>query len=372
MTQDTKPPAVTISGAGVAAPSTTPAAILPPESTPAAVVQWYATLLQFKPPELDGTAESDLKAAYAYVGGAKALNSCRTYLCSVRNFIRYCIIHDLPCFPASPETVAAYLAHEHRNKRAIKTLEVRRAAIRHYHILAGFTPPPTDHTLITEGHAGQRRASLRAGKTPRKVRAITHDLLLRILACIPDDLPGLRDRVILVFGYLGCLRAIEAAKIEICHLERTSRGLVIKLPMSKNDQAGHGYNIPIPYHAEFKPIEALERWLKAAQITDGPIFRRLRRSPPGRRASRPRKIEYKLGDRALTAQSISSVVKRRAAAIGIDPATVAGHSLRRGALTSASNSGASISDLLRLARHRSLSSLLEYLEIRDAFDNHPL
>jgi hypothetical protein len=57
-------------------------------------------------------------------------------------------------------------------------------------------------------------------------------------------------------------------------------------------------------------------------------------------------------------------VKRYARQVGLDPASYAGHSLRRGFLTSAAESGASIS------RHKSLDTLRGYVRRVDLFKEH--
>jgi hypothetical protein len=64
------------------------------------------------------------------------------------------------------------------------------------------------------------------------------------------------------------------------------------------------------------------------------------------------------------------VIKRRIAAIGLDPATYSGHSLRSGFLTSAAETGASIWKLSEVSRHRSLDTLRGYVRRVDMFREH--
>lgn len=58
------------------------------------------------------------------------------------------------------------------------------------------------------------------------------------------------------------------------------------------------------------------------------------------------------GTRRLTAQSVALVIKKYAQALELDPALFAGHSLRRGWLTSAA--GQPNADLINLAEHSTL------------------
>ena len=61
------------------------------------------------------------------------------------------------------------------------------------------------------------------------------------------------------------------------------------------------------------------------------------------------------------------VVKRRAAAIGLDPARVAGHSLRAGLATSAAAAGASERAIANQTGHRSLAVLRRYIRSGELF-----
>ena len=74
-------------------------------------------------------------------------------------------------------------------------------------------------------------------------------------------------------------------------------------------------------------------WLEAAGITAGPLFRRVNRH--GRGAARSKRR----GQRA-------------AAAAGLNPATVAGHSPRSGFVTTAARNGKSVDLIVRQAHHR--------------------
>ena len=58
----------------------------------------------------------------------------------------------------------------------------------------------------------------------------------RLLAPIPTDFPGLRDRALLLVGFAGALRRSELAAIRIEHLETTERGIRLTPPHSKGAQ----------------------------------------------------------------------------------------------------------------------------------------
>jgi hypothetical protein len=61
------------------------------------------------------------------------------------------------------------------------------------------------------------------------------------------------------------------------------------------------------------------------------------------------------------------VVKDAAERAGFDPA---GHSLRRGFMTSAAKAGASLFKLMDVSRHKSVETLRRYVKDADAFTDH--
>ena len=73
----------------------------------------------------------------------------------------------------------------------------------------------------------------------------------------------------------------------------------------------------------------------------------------------------------LDAGSIARVVKRAAAAAGLDPALYAGHSLRAGFATQAFLNGVTEVPIMRQTRHKSLNTLRKYIRDRLLFRDNP-
>jgi integrase len=63
----------------------------------------------------------------------------------------------------------------------------------------------------------------------------------------------------------------------------------------------------------------------------------------------------------LSAERVALIVKRRAKAIGLDPARYAGHSLRAGLATSAAAAGASERVIMSQTGHRSADMVRRYI-----------
>ena len=111
------------------------------------------------------------------------------------------------------------------------------------------------------------------------------------------------------------------------------------LPWRKNDQEARGTTVWLPAgQTDLCPVTALEAWLEAAEISAGPLFRRLWRLPPPRvrRGAKRKPIadRYRMGTNAIDTDSIALVVKKWTGLAGLDGAAFAGHSLRRGAISS--------------------------------------
>ena len=139
--------------------------------------------------------------------------------------------HGIPPLPAASPDVAAFLAAGRDAGQAGNTLKLRAAAIRFLHRAAGL-PSPTDTAEVSETMAGIRRDA----PNPQKKRAATLAVLRELLAPIPDDFPGLRDRALLLVGFAGALRRSELAGILRADLQRTDQGYELTLQRSKGSR----------------------------------------------------------------------------------------------------------------------------------------
>src|SRR5262249_39512562 len=138
---------------------------------------------------------------------------------------------------ARPHPAARHRRRRRRGRGLTpETLKLRRAAIRYLHRAAGCAVP-TDDVAVSETMAGSSRQAARLGVVPRKKGAATAPILRQILAPIPDDVRGLRDRA---------LRRSELAAIRVEQLEQTERGLRLTLPQTKGAQT-EAVTVPLPY-----------------------------------------------------------------------------------------------------------------------------
>ena len=253
------------------------------------------------------TAEID--ATMAYAEAEKALATRQAYA----------------SVPAHVGIVASYLSGLADSSRKASTIGRRAAAIGYHHKMAGHEPP-TNHEGVKATLRGIRRTigTARAGKAPA-----TADLIGQMLALCPDNMIGKRDRALLCLGFAGAFRRSELCALEVDDLTEVPDGLRILIRRSKGDQEGQGQEVAIPRGYRLRPVEAVQAWLAAAEITSGPVFRAVA-------------LGGKVSDAPLADNSAARIVQRYARRVELDPASYAGHSLRSGFLTSAAESGASI------------------------------
>ena len=155
--------------------------------------RWFDRAVATPLPAFDGSLATARATADAFARLAKAANTRRAYRAGVAAWCAWCARHALPCLPASAADVVAFLAAERQRGLAVNTIDLRRAAIRYLHYLAGCAVP-TAEAVVGETLAGIRRDAAQRGEFPAKKLAAAVGVLREILAPIGDDLRGRRDR----------------------------------------------------------------------------------------------------------------------------------------------------------------------------------
>ncbi|TQR82214.1 site-specific integrase, partial [Mycobacterium hodleri] len=174
------------------------------------------------------------------------------------------------------------------------------------------------------------------------------------------DLAGLRDRALLLTGFVTALRRSELAALDVDHLSEHPRGLVLTIGRSKTNQIGAQPELVVVPHAGHPrrcPVTALTTWLEAAAITTGPVFRPVSK---GNHAL----------SRRLHPESVNTLVRNAIQRSGTDPTGYSAHSLRAGFVTHAHLRGATDRAIAHQTRHRSLATLSGYVRIHTAWDDN--
>lgn len=206
------------------------------------------------------------------------------------------------------------------------------------------------------------RLAVRAAARPRQrksKKAVTGDVLSQLLvACSGERQVDLRDGALLLVAFASGGRRrseVAALRVEDLHDEDpvpfdpkdpTSTllpCLTIHLGRTKTTDAGDDTSVVLLG----RPVLALKKWLTAASIQAGPIFR---------------KIDQwgNIDRRAITPQTVNLVVKTRAKQAGLDPAMFSAHGLRSGYLTEAANRGVPLPEAMQQSLHKSITQAAGY------------
>jgi integrase len=283
----------------------------------------------------------------AYQASADAPGTLRAYKADLENFKAWCVSHGFEPMPAAPETVGAYRAAAGLGY-GLSTLRRRVAAIARAHRIAKHSLD-TRHPAIRETLRGIGRTH---GEPARRSAALTTTEIKRLVEVCGVDLAGLRDRALLLLGFAAALRRTELVGIDVEHVRSTSGGIRLLIPRSKTDAAGEGAEIAIMRGAqpETCPVSALQTWLRAAEITQGPAFRRVTQWNT-------------VGAKRLHPDAVRQILLKRAAAAGVkgtmlEPVTP--HGMRAGFVTTAYRNGVPDEEIMGHTRHRSLTTMRSY------------
>jgi integrase len=216
---------------------------------------------------------------------------------------------------------------------SVSTIERRLSGLAWNYTQRGFALDRKDRHIATV-LAGIKRKHARP---PVQKEAIGAEDIQAMVATLPFDLRGLRDRAILLIGYTGGLRRSEIVSLDLGKddtpdtggwIEILEGGVVLTLNAKtgwREVEIGRGSS------DQTCPVHALEQWLHFAKIDFGPIF--VRTSRDGKRA-----LATRLSDKHV-ARLIKATVLKSGVRSDLPEkdrlAHFSGHSLRAGLASSA-------------------------------------
>lgn len=283
------------------------------------------------------------------IQSSKAENTLRAYASDLACFTRWCDSKGRQVLPASPETVAAYVA-DHAGVWKVSTLCRRVAAISEAHKLAELVNPCA-HVVVTETLSGLRRQNTR--NREQAAGLLAGDLMKILQAITGTELADYRDKALLLVGWCAALRRSELAGLTWGQVERDPDGVRLHLMNTKTDKGGEGQTVGLSYdETERCPVRALLEYkerlgrLDRALVADhAHVFTQLSRwgKPKGN----------------LAGQGVATILQRRAAAAGL-VGHYSGHSLRVGLIQQAKLAGVEDSVVMATTRHKGVSMLKQY------------
>ena len=291
-----------------------------------------------------GTLDQLVDTARDYARAAASDNTLKAYAKDWAHFTRWCRMKGTEPLPPSPAMIGLYLAdlasgsgpspsQSAFRPLSVGTIERRLSGLAWNYAQRGF-PLDRKNRHIATVLAGIRRKHARP---PVQKAAILADDILAMVATLPYDLRGLRDRAVLLLGYAGGLRRSEIVSLDV-HKDDTpdSGGWIDILDkgalLTLNAKTGwREVEIGRGSKDQTCPVHALEQWLHFAKIDFGPVF--VGTSRDGKRISGTR----------LNDKHVARLIKRTVLDAGIRAelpeqerlALFSGHSLRAGLASSA-------------------------------------
>lgn len=285
-----------------------------------------------------GSLDRLVDTARDYARAAASDNTLTAYAKDWAHFTRWCRMKGTEPLPPSPEMIGLYLADlasgsDPSPALSVSTIDRRVSGLAWNYTQRGFTFDRKNRHIATV-LAGIKR---RHARPPLQKEAILAEDILAMVATLPYDLRGLRDRAILLLGYAGGLRRSEIVSLDVHKYDTPGSGGWIEIfdkgtLLTLNAKTGwREVEIGRGSSDQTCPVHALEQWLHFSKIDFGPVF--VRTSRDGKRA-----LEARLNDK-----HVARLIKRTVLDTSIRSelpekerlALFSGHSLRAGLASSA-------------------------------------
>ena len=294
-----------------------------------------------------------------YLNAANRENTRRSYASAIQHFE----VEWGGFLPATVDAIIRYLA-DYASALSLNTLRHRLAALSRWHQDHGF-PDPTKAVKVRQVLKGIRTLHPAQEKRAKPLELI---ILQQISDWLEDGidvaterkdrssiLRYTRDRALVLLGFWRGFRSDELVSLRVENIKITpGEGLTCYLARSKGDRQAEGREFSCPALSRLCPVSAVQAWLAASRLTEGPLFSRINRWG-------------QLSGNAMLPGSIIPLLRNLLTSAGVaDAEEYSSHSLRRGFADWARISGWNIQELMSYVGWRDIKAAMRYLDGADA------
>lgn len=272
-------------------------------------------------------------------GAVNTQTAYRSDLFQLRQWLAGRELGDLPITPA---TLSVYLA-DGASRHKWATISRRLAAIRKWHKLHKYPDPALDDMVQTVLEGIKRTLGIEPTQAPAFEIAEFKEKIRQIL---PTP-TGVRDRALLLVGFVGAFRRSELVALNVEGVRFTREGAVVSYRGSKTNQYGHTEQKALFFSPDPDtcPVRALQDYLDLLNRPTGPLFVRVRK---GNQVT-----EDRLSDK--------QVARATKAYLGEE---YSAHSLRASFVTIAKLNGADDSQIMQQTKHRTRTMIDRYTRVQ--------
>ena len=212
-------------------------------------------------------------------------------------------------------------------------------------------PSPALHPQVKLLIKRARRAY--KNQQPIQKVAATKNIVQQLIDTCDHSLHGIRNKALILVGFgAGGRRRAELASFEVQDVKALPNGhYMLRIRSSKTDQEGEGSEVPVTG----SPARALKYWLMKSGITEGKLFRGIKRNGE--------LLPF------ITGRTICRVVQKAAEQAGFDPTLFGAHSLRAGFMTEAVKHKVPLLEAMELSGHKTLAVAQRYYRSADLENN---
>jgi len=278
--------------------------------------------------------------------GAYADSTIRACQKNMVTYNEFCNVYNYPILPTTTEAVVHFI--DHLVDRELSAYYIRRhlTAIAHVHRMTKHYDPSQDPDVkIT-----LRRAFRQRGRFQKQAHPISREILNKILNTLPNNLYGIRDRLLILIAYENLLRRSEIISLyieDLVPIDHPQYYAKILLRKSKTDPFKEGRWL---YLSE-ETYQAAQAWLELSGLTSGYLFRGMSKG-------------LHMTEQ-LHGGQVNKILKKRAKQAGLDDDVIkkiSGHSIRVGAAQDLCQAGKTLPQIMAKGRWVKTDTLMQYVE----------